>query len=242
MNKQQFLQKLEAELKRNNVSDAADILEEYEQHFAFKLADGCSEEEISAKLGTPESIAKQYDAPLTTTNGSKRALTVIGLGVTEFFFGVLCTLLFAWEIIMAALVVACGLTTCGLFFNIRTSFFSLLPTMPYHCAFILGIAFLMLTVLSTTGAIYFFGFIRQLIRAFSRFRKNTLANSSGRATLPPLAIYPQFPPKKKRILRILSLIAVTVFAVCFIVGTVICMISAGSLEFWHVWKWFGYAK
>ncbi len=155
MNKQQFLQKLEAELKRNNVSDAADILEEYEQHFAFKLADGCSEEEISAKLGSPESIAKQYDAPLTTTNGSKRALTVIGLGVTEFFFGVLCTLLFAWEIIMAALIAACGLTTCGLFFNIRTSFFSLLPTMPYHCAFILGIAFLMLTVLSTTGAIYF---------------------------------------------------------------------------------------
>ena len=38
----EFLSKLSDELKKNNIADAADIVSEYEQHFAFKMADGFS--------------------------------------------------------------------------------------------------------------------------------------------------------------------------------------------------------
>ena len=38
---------------------AADVVEEYQQHFAFKLADGYSEEEIAARLGDPVALAAQ---------------------------------------------------------------------------------------------------------------------------------------------------------------------------------------
>jgi len=34
------------------------------------------------------------------------------------------------------------------------------------------------------------------------------------------------------------LIALLVFAVFFIIGFIVCALSAGSLEFWHVWGWF----
>ena len=54
MTKNEFMTRLASELRKRNVADAADIAEEYEQHFAFKLADGYSEEEIAAKLGSPE--------------------------------------------------------------------------------------------------------------------------------------------------------------------------------------------
>ena len=54
MTKTEFMTRLEHELCKRNVVDAADVMEEYEQHFAFKLADGYSEEEIAAKLWTPE--------------------------------------------------------------------------------------------------------------------------------------------------------------------------------------------
>ena len=54
MTKSEFMTRLEHELRKRNVVDAADVMEEYEQHFAFKLADGYSEEEIAAKLGTLE--------------------------------------------------------------------------------------------------------------------------------------------------------------------------------------------
>ena len=62
MTKSEFMTRLEHELRRRNVADAADVMEEYEQHFAFKLADGYSEEEIAAKLGTPEELAAQFEA------------------------------------------------------------------------------------------------------------------------------------------------------------------------------------
>lgn len=61
MKKNEFLNKLNEELKKRNVVDAADILEEYEQHFDLKLADGFFEEEIAARLGDPAMLAAQVD-------------------------------------------------------------------------------------------------------------------------------------------------------------------------------------
>ena len=61
MKKNEFLAKLTSVLEKNQVADAAEIIEEYAQHFAFKLADGYSEEEIAARLGDPEQLAMQYE-------------------------------------------------------------------------------------------------------------------------------------------------------------------------------------
>ena len=57
MTKSQFLQALETELKNRRLPDAGEILEEYEQHFAFKLADGYTVQEIARNLGIPFEIA-----------------------------------------------------------------------------------------------------------------------------------------------------------------------------------------
>ena len=45
MTRNEFLSKLADELKKN-IGEIDDIISEYDQHFAFKLADGFSEEEI----------------------------------------------------------------------------------------------------------------------------------------------------------------------------------------------------
>ena len=58
MTKHEFMVRLASELHKRNVADAADVIEEYEQHFAFKLADGYSEEEIAAKLTLPLGTVK----------------------------------------------------------------------------------------------------------------------------------------------------------------------------------------
>ena len=241
MTKTEFLEKLSRELRDNNVADAADIVEEYEQHFSFKLADGYSEEEIAAKLGDPKSIAAQYDAVPRESRGGKKAVAAVGLGVADFFFGVLCALLCAWEIVMGAMVVAFGALAVCLIGDLGGAVRFFVPEMPYHCGIILGIAFAALTVLALVGTVYFFAFIRQLMRAFGRFHRNALAAASGGAALPSLPVYPQFSAKTKRTLRTAAAAAVVVFAVCFVVGIVVCAITAGSFEFWHTWGWFGYA-
>lgn len=238
MTKLDFLEKLKTELNRKNVSDAADIIEEYEQHFAFKLADGYCEEEIAAKLGDPKAIAAQYDASQAAGNGGKKIITAIGLGVADFFFGLLCIVLFAWEIVLAAFSFSFGVTAVCLIGDLGRLEWVSVPAMPYHCAFIFGIIFLSLTILAVIGTVYFFGFIRQLMRCFGRFNKNTLSFSQGHAVLPPLTVYPQFSAKTKRRMKKLSLVAAVAFAVCFIVGFIVCALSAGSIEFWHTWGWF----
>ena len=48
MRRNEFIETLKENLERNGVRDTGDIIEEYEEHFAFKLADGYSEEEIAA--------------------------------------------------------------------------------------------------------------------------------------------------------------------------------------------------
>ena len=61
MTKHEFMTLLTEELKKRSVPDAADVIDEYQQHFAFKLADGYSEEEIAAKLGDPVQLAAQFE-------------------------------------------------------------------------------------------------------------------------------------------------------------------------------------
>lgn len=63
MTKNEYISALGRELKRLGVPDAGDVLEEYEQHFAFKGADGRTEEEIAARLGAPAEVAAQFAAP-----------------------------------------------------------------------------------------------------------------------------------------------------------------------------------
>ncbi len=72
MKKHEFMARLENELRRRNVADSADVIEEYEQHFAFKLADGYSEEEIAARLGGRRSW--RHSLPKRTRR-SRRAIS-----------------------------------------------------------------------------------------------------------------------------------------------------------------------
>ena len=57
MTRNEFVTQRTAELHKRNV--AADVVEEYQQHFSFKLADGYSDEEIAARLGDPVALAAQ---------------------------------------------------------------------------------------------------------------------------------------------------------------------------------------
>jgi uncharacterized membrane protein len=73
MNKIDFLQILHQELAENNVSDRADILYDYEEHFRIGEEKGKTETELIAELGDPVSIAKQYYTPIEMQE--KAALT-----------------------------------------------------------------------------------------------------------------------------------------------------------------------
>ena len=95
MTKLEFMSKLASELHKRNIADAADVLEEYEQHFASKLADGYSEEEIAARLGSPADLAAQFEPAPQGAKRRSAALTWLWLGWLDVFFGLFAVLLLA---------------------------------------------------------------------------------------------------------------------------------------------------
>lgn len=108
MNKREFLAQLERELKRNHVPDAGEILNEYAQHFAFKLADGYSEEEIAARLGDPAALAAQFDGPSAPPKAGNKLLAAFGLCFVDLLAVCLFLTLLAWSLAMGAAPWAAG--------------------------------------------------------------------------------------------------------------------------------------
>lgn len=237
MTKNEFITRLANELHRRKVVDSADVVEEYEQHFSFKLADGYSEEEIVAGLGMPEELAAQFDEASEPKHkcGSK-LLIVFGLCFVDIFAGLFFILLVGFGIVMAAAFISFAVLAVCLLGNLNIC--GLIPTMPYWCGASLALSFAALAVLIAAGSVYYAAFLRQLVRSFGRFRHNILASASGGATLPTLAINPYFSTKAKRRLRSVALVSLSLFAACFVLSYIVCALSASDLQFWHVWGWF----
>ena len=239
MTKNEFISTLEDLLRDRDIEDTADILDEYEQHFAFKLADGFTEEEICARLGTPESIAAQYESSSAGANISERT-GVKALKVTGLIFADICVvsffiILFAWQMVMAAFSASClaiSLCLIGSF-----DFCTVVPQMPQPVAAVYGITFVTLAILTAAGCLWFGAFILQMIRSYKRFHRNIMTSE---AMLPPLPVNPQITPAIKRRLRNITLIVLVIFILAFLAAFVLSIISAGAVEFWHEWGWFGY--
>lgn len=237
MKRTEFLTRLTDELANRHVSDAEEITAEYAQHFDMKLADGYSEEEIAAKLGDPTALAAQFgETEAPKQKGGNKPLVVAGLCFADVFAGLFFLLLAAWGLVMAAAALAFAVAAVCLIGGV--DLFALFPAMPYWCGVILALALAALTVLLAVGCVYYGAFLRQLIRSFGRFQHNALAAASGEAALPPLAIHPQLSGKTKRRFRTTALVSLALFAACFMLAYIACAMSAGSLEFWHVWGWF----
>ena len=234
MTKNEYLSILKVELKRNNAAESEDIIEEYEQHFAFKLADGFSEEEVSAKLGSPEEVAKQFKGEKSESKAASNGngFVVIAMMLVAIVEAIIYILFFAWAISVFATALASAGIGFALIIGLNPS--GLIPYLPYSSALIFGVCFLALAVFLAAGSYYFFSYARQIVRASIRWHKNVL---SGNA-LPPLPWSPQFAAKTKRKLRAILLWSVTVFGSTMILGMVVSQIISGSLGFWHAWNWF----
>ena len=239
MTKQEYLNELRNELGKNGVEDAEDILTEYEQHFLFKLTDGFTEEEIAAKLGTPGTIAAQFagiPSEKKQKGGKRKGLLVLWLTVIGAFELMLygAFLAFIAGVFCGSLVpVALGVELIA-----GVNFMNILPPMPYGGALVFGIALISLGVLLFLFALYCFAYLRQMIRASLRWRKNLMRGEA----LPLLPMSPQFSTKTRRALRSVFLWSLMIFGITFVIGFAILVLYTQSWGFWHALGWFGYPR
>ncbi|UOO37179.1 DUF1700 domain-containing protein [Oscillospiraceae bacterium CM] len=236
MTKQEYLNELKNQLKANNVSDIDEILAEYKEHFDRKMADGYTEEEIAKKLGAPPEIAAQFALSGTAKEviKSNKIFAGVGLFFADIFVASFFALLFSWVLVLALSAVSSCLVGLCLLLRPLLPAFVLLPVMPYAGGALLGIDLIALGVLFAVAAVWFIALTRQMARAYRRWHKNVMTDGK----YPPYALHPVMKDTARRQLRIVGLLAVLIFVVFFAVSYVVLAISAGAVEFWHVWHWF----
>ena len=207
MTKAEFLGRLTKELKRNNRSDTTDIVEEYEQHFAFKTADGFTEEEVAAKLGTRPCWLHSSGQKQRKWDANPPGHCDCRPFLYRHCGRALFVLLGAWGIVFAAFSLCSMAAAIGLVTGLRP--WLLLPSMPFGSALLFGLATAALSILTATGCVYFTAFTRQLFRVYGRFHHNTMAAATGKPALPSVPVSPCFSPKVRRRLRYTALAALS---------------------------------
>ncbi len=235
MNKQEYLDTLTKALKMNKVNEIDEILSEYEEHFAYKIADGYTEEEVCAKLEKPEVIAKQfvYDGGAAATGKQKGIAAKAGVCLLDVIMVMLGILLYSFILVLGAAAV--GLLASGIYLLVGGGIATLpLPMMSVSGRLLLGVSMIGLAVLAAAGTVYYTLFVNQLARAYRRWHKNVM---TGRIS-PALSTSPKLSGKMKRRLRVITRVSLFVFIIAFIIAYVLMSISANSMGFWHVWHWF----
>lgn len=240
MNKQKFLDILAKNLEKNDVDEINDIIEEYNEHFLRKMADGFSEEEIASKLGKPEDIAVQYESNSNTSTSkqeNKIPLT-LGIGFVDIFIVSFFTIIFAWNLALAILSIAFGFL--GVCLVVSPSFItatSAIPYIPYWSGAILGIALIALGVISAVLTINCYMLAMKLGTAWLKWQRNVL---SGKNNI-PYSVFPLLNSNLRYKLRKVIMLSLGIFAVLFVIGFISMVLSSGRIEFWHAWRWFDYA-
>lgn len=227
MTKNEFLASFQNELQKRHIPDWEDVVSEYEQRFALKQADGFSKEEIAVKLGAPAELAAQFEAADEggkAPSGPAAHLIRFGVGAMDVVAALGMVVLAAWLVVMAAFTAVCAVAGICLIFGWNVA----------------GLMLLALCGLSAVGTVYYAAFLRQLCRAYGCQRSNALAAARNRAGLPALPLHPQLKKECRLRLRSASVVLVILFVLFLAACVIASAVSAGSLEFWHVWGWFGY--
>ena len=232
MTKTQYLNELRKELKANSVGDIEDIIAEYEEHFDFKAEEGVTEEETARKLSSPQELAAEYGRTAVSVNKFEKSFKVGGLTLLSLPLSLIYVLMWCSVALLGIFALVC--TTAGFCLITRANIAGLIPYMPYFSSFITGIALLGLAILSAVGAVYTFMYVKQWGKAYIKWCANIVSNSR----CPGLSKHPRISKKLSSKLKLTAMIGLVCFISAFAIGYISMCIAAGSMEPWHVWKWF----
>ena len=234
MDRTTYMQELERNLHAKHLPDIDTILEEYNEHFDFKLADGYSEEEIAARLGDPRDLAAQFTSEAPPLRGAGKVIVAIGLGFSDLVIYLATIPLFAWVVVLSAFAIVCAALGVCLITGLNIA--ALIPYMPYAGALLIGISCIALAVLAAVGTIYSNFYSVHLVKLYANWRRRVL--SGGGHSAPPMAKFPRLTPAKARKLRTITMVGLVIFGVCCVIGLVVLIVMAGFEAPWHHWGWF----
>lgn len=186
MTKHEFMKEMERSLNTLPPEDRNEILQDFEEHFAIGMAEGKSEQEIAASLGSPDQIAREMNATrhigvaktnTTPSNIVRATWAVIGLSFFNLiivlgpFIGIVGLVLGGWSM-SAAFIASPLLALFGIAFGGSTMFDFSISIALCGVGLLLGILMYYLTKWISIGFIRYLQFNMSLVKGGMKNENN----------------------------------------------------------------------
>jgi len=214
MNKQEFLSNMEKELKKRNVTDVEDIIEDYREYFDQHIALGQKEEDISSFIGNIKSIIEDY--VVVDQKNHKKWFELVTVSVIA-----LPLLILSYGILVVTAGSAVAFWAIAIYYLFDVSSFSFMPLIPLIPKIFYVLLALSVSVLMFSFSVRYYGMLNSMTKQY--IVKQTIR--IGDYLIPP-------------VYRKIFKISVICFIILFITTFIVSVISAGTIQYWHEWQWF----
>jgi uncharacterized membrane protein len=214
MNKLEFLSTMEKELKKRNVTDIEDIIEDYREYFDQHIALGQKEEDIASFIGDIKSIIEDY--VIVDQRNHKKWFELVTVSVIA-----LPLLIMSYGFLIVTAASALAFWAIAIYYIFNVSSFSFMPVIPLIPKIFYILSSLSASALMFSFSIRYYGMLNSMTKQY--IVKQTIR--IGDFVIPK--IY-------QNIFKI-SLIS---FMILFVVTFIVSVISAGTIQYWHEWQWF----
>lgn len=214
MDKQAFLTKLEKELKKRKVKDIDEIIDEYQDYIDHQIQAGKKEKNIISFIGEIDSIVEAYNQD--------------DIEHKHRWFDIVATSLFAIPILImmyGLLIGFIGLVisswAISIYYIFSLSSLDFMPYIPLIPKFGFILTFLSFSLLMALCSYRYFLLIKSMTNQFVVKQKIVVGKYEV----------------KQKYMKLMKRVSI-VFTVLIILTFIVSIISAKSLEYWHVWEWF----
>lgn len=239
--KRKYLDALQYELSKNNVTDIKDIIDQFREHFDLKAIDGYTEQEIIKQLLNPKELALQYEGDsyskksvITNSikNGSISIMKIILLIISymviiptwvSLYITVFCGFIISFSGILAAFSMLSGITFGGVVS---------VPHFPIVQNTLVALICLSLSV-CLVPLIYII--IKYLNRISLKFANWTVSFISGKYRLPVL-MNKVINPQKVRMLRNIIIVSLFTSLILFVILIISMLLQYGSANITEIIK------
>ena len=174
-----------------------------------------------------DSLLNNKEVKVNSNKTNNRVVSKIGL----FFIDVIVVLLSILLIglLVTLVIFSVSLLVIAVLLILELNINNLIPNIPYYNGLAIAISLILLSILSVLGSIYYTKVLKYLFTKYKNYHHSILTGNSTNTK-----VLLEDTPKLNKLTKIV----LVSFVIALIFTIIYCIISSGSISFWHKWNWF----
>lgn len=174
-----------------------------------------------------DSLLNNKEVKVSSNKTNNRVVSKIGLFFIDVIIVLLSILLIG--LLVTLVIFSVSLLVIAILLILKLNINNLIPSVPYYNGLAIAISLILLSILSVLGSIYYTKVLKYLFAKYKNYHHSILTGNS----ISTKALLEDTPKLNK-----LTKIILVSFIIVLTLTIIYCIISSGSISFWHKWNWF----